>query len=567
MADEDLLARFKAVAPNVQPDSAADPLLNHFSSIAPSAAATSSPAAAPSPSPNAVWPASTRIPAYLGSQALSGAASDLDLLGGAVRAVGNPALVNGAGNRVMLPGEIPRATSARDFTSPEPPISIVDVLRQAGLVDNPALAPQSPQERIAGSAAAGVGASIPLLPFGPAAATLASGALGGAAGEATRQTMPADTSEAVPATVGALAGLGVGGIVNATRAGTSIPSIARGLGSAETVEGAGTAVQQAARQWIKDTFVGDPAAGRLSQVEQIKAAIPPIAPTTLTPMNNYSQMVRDLLAGGSGRYGGAGSPFSSKFIESLDKQLNSIGSDATWSEAEGIQRKIGQLIANPTLDHSADQTEVDALYKALLSDRQSVATANGIGLQFDAANAEIHNLYNIRRGVMSKITKGDEPDYRPGDVASQLMAGGVRQGSDLKVLRDTIPSAVDELGAGHLQSVPKAWTRLSPEAKEQLVPDSATRLALDAALPDSTAISPMAHAIQAVAGGGFGSGAGHAISQWFPGVHPLVTGGILEMLGYLAPSVFRGTKNLVTNPNSALQPLMGAGGAGAGKQP
>lgn len=560
MADDPLLSHFRSVAPAVMADPAEqDSLVTHFNSIAPSVAA----AAAPAPTAPGVWPATTRIPAMVGSKALEGLASDVDLIGQAGRALVPPAVNDPAMNRVLLQGEIARDNPVAAFTSGRAnPGSIVGALRGAGLVDSPVLAPQSPLEQVAGAAVRGGAEAAPALMFGaPAVASLLSGVAGGGAGEATRMMSPKDTPGWVSPAMGAVAGLGVGGALNAVRGSATIPTIARGLGAAETTEGAGVALQTAAKQWIKDTFVGDPARGVLSKVEQIKASVPPIAPTTLTPMTNYSQTVRSLLAGGSGRYGGPGSPLSSRFIEQLDKQLNSIGSDATWSEAEGIQRKIGQLMANPTLDHSADQVEVDALYKALLADRQAVAHANGIGPQFDAANAEIHELYNTRKGVMSKVTKGDDPDHRPGDVASSLMTGGYKQGTDLAVLRSEVPFAVDELASGTLQANPKIWSRLSPEAKEHIVPNPATRAALDAAVPEpSNSLSPATHAIQAMAGGWAGNALAHASAHW--GMNPLVAEGLAGLLGFMAPSAYRGAKGLVTNPNAAIQPMLGGRAAG-----
>lgn len=498
-------------------------------------------------------PQQTGVMRYLaltGGAAVKGLDTTLGLPGTLIEKVLGP--------RPSIP-VLPEA-AAEGFGGSLPTIQqLMELTGQAGITDRADVIPgrgEYPEaEKLGTGAISGLASAAPLVALGaPPIATLLQGGLGGVAGQAAQDFAPGFPG--LPEVAGAATGLGIGGLANALRS-QSLEKLASGFGTSGTLQAGGEAVQQGAANWIKDLP---------NKIQDIQATVPPIAPTTLTPIDGYSKMVSGLLAEG-GRYGGQGSPLSSRFVGNLDKQLNDIGTQATWEEAAGIQRRLGRLITNPSLDPSADQTDVLALYKSLLSDREKVAQANGIGDEFTSANQQISNLYDTRRGIMSKLVRSDDltdpTNPKPGDVASRLMTGGGKQNTDLAALQQALPNETGELVAAHLRTDPGFWNKLSPEAKNTLVPDSTTQAAI--ANHASTAPSKLVTGIGHLQGLGLGAELGTVVGH-FLGYPELFSGAMGGMAGYASPYINQALAKIL-GPSMLRSQAAGALGALPGLQP
>lgn len=529
-----------AAGPGQQPAGkpAADPWGDYFgqpaAAQAPIPTTTAAAPAAPS-SPNSL----SRIPLMLGGKALEGLAKNVDLVGAMTRELGDPRLTSGA-KEPLVPGEVAKPGAAQ----PAGNTSAIDLLHSLGLVPPPA---QTPGERLAGAAASGLGGALPFLATGGGALPLlAAGAASGAAGEGADMLQPGSPG------VGAAAGVLTGGLIGAMTPATTLTRLARGFGTSETLQQAGTAVQSAARDWVAAM------PGRVDAIwNPVNAAIPP---TTAVPLTNYTTMLQDLTSAG-GRYSASARALSSDLPRRLLTDVQQTGPGAIWQEASDLRSMLGKLKANPSLAPGADQAQIDAMYSGLTGDMEAAAQGVGQGDAFRAANQQTHALYDLRRGLMNKLVKGDTPeanDPRPGDVAGALLSGGKRQGTDLALLRQELPQATDELVAGHL-SLPGGgvvWNSLSPEAKAALVPDAAQRAVIDQAIP-ARAGSSASHSLQALTAGAFTRALGGLTSTAFSGMHPVVGESAGEALGIMLPSLARGMKRAVATPEKMLLPVVG----------
>lgn len=166
-----------------------------------------------------------RLPAMVGSEALSGLETVAGLPGSAMQAA-NEYLFN------------PVAKALGGRPAPPPPLPTVSDLTGAtnrlGLTNNVALMPgmgAHPElERLAAGAARGAGAAIPTLGIGgvPAAVGLGLGGLGGTLGEATQEAFP---DSRVLSMIAAMAPAGVGGAL--ATIGREAPNAAAGLSAVE----------------------------------------------------------------------------------------------------------------------------------------------------------------------------------------------------------------------------------------------------------------------------------------------------------------------------------------------
>jgi hypothetical protein len=178
----------------------------------------------------------------------------------------------------------------------------------------------------------------------------------------------------------------------------------------------------------------------------------------------------------------------------LPKKLQAIFAESgeapqSMSDALALRSAIGNAMSNPSVTADIPAQQLSALYRAQSEDIRHglAALPNGPDMlrMFDQANAESAKLYGIAQGPMAKIVSGKAAnlahDPKPEDVASKLLSGAARGASDLSVLRQEIPTGVNELAAAHLAQ-PGAWQNLSPEARAVLVPDPNARNTLERGL-------------------------------------------------------------------------------------
>ena len=440
--------------------------------------------------------------------------------------------------------------------------TMLDVAQRAGLTGYPQLAPQSTLERLGQAGVTGLGAAAPLLMAGqPPIPTLAAGAAGGTAAQGAAEL---GAPPGVQLAVGLGAGLAGAG---ASRAGlaafTRTPShVASDLGTSETLQQAGIALQDSARDWTNQLP---------NKLKSIWSPVDEMIPReTGVPVTNFKSSL-DAITTSAGSL----APLERLLRPALPERLRSALIDpitedvrlgpASWNDVQKLRSTLGDAMSNPKIIQDIGQENLSRLYASVTADMRGAAGQTGDNaLQaFDRANAESTRLYGIAEGPMSRIIAGSRPsadDPAPELVANRLLAAGRRGGSDLQVLRSEIPDAVDELGAAHLRLDPSGvgWSRLSPEAQVSLVPDSRDRAVLDAALPvrgksELTRIGE--HQLGLWLGNAIGSLAGHFVA---PGLSPYVAGAVGELGGAAAPWMWRAARGAVTNPLAVAPGLLGA---------
>jgi hypothetical protein len=442
--------------------------------------------------------------------------------------------------------------------------NLTDLTGGLGLTDRsdlvPGFGPSPEAERLGNAAIEGVGTALPMLPIGGMASpltTLASGASAGAAGEAAHELLP--DSKLAPIAAGLAAGTGVQGL-KSLLSGDVPERVAKALGTSSTLQDAGIAAQDSAREWLAKTL---PAKVSDAWAPVDKA----MASGAAVPLTNFTSTLKDITTDA-----GTMQPLVKMLRPSaperlLDALVNKtpvgVGVSPSWQEAAKLRTAIGDAMQDPKIFNDVGSENLKKLYAGITADMQPVAASRGVGDAFTSANAETSRLYNLAEGPMSKLVSGAKPsasDPQPEVAAKRLLAGAKTGGSDLATLRGEMPDAVDELAAAHLRTSPEQWKKLSPEGQEALVPSADHRSMLADALPDKNAKpSAPASALHALVG----EGVSHALSVLaghLYGAEPnsLLPGAMGDLVGLAAPSVWRGIKETVKNPRLARQPLVGA---------
>lgn len=521
-------------------------------------------ASAQAPTQAPQYSGALRLPAIAGSSALAGAAQTLGIPGDLE-----------AWGASHLPPALTR-TNAFNPASPTQTVGLPTSAQLTGLTDStgltnrPDLAPgqgANPEtERLLAATASGVGSAAPMLLTGGAALpTLLTGGASGLAGEGAHELFPG--SQAAPIAAGLAAGTGAQGLLAAVRAG-SISRLASELGTSSTVQESGQAVQSEARNWLTTT---KPQA--LDAIWQhVNSVIPASAPTPLT----HFESTLAQLAGKGGDYSNLHQAFSNSTASQIKDILDNktpmgVGVAPSWANAHEISRAIGDMQPNPKY---LSQDQLDALYGALAQDRQAVAQAHGVGAEFSAANLASKHLYDFQDRVVDNLVSGPKAsgaDPNPENVASQLLSAARKGGSSLSELRNQMPGAVDELGAGLLRTNPQTWLKLSPEAQAALVVSPTKRAILDQlaeqAKPESS-LDRLGHTVQLGIGAAVGPevadalglGAGHGLldAAQGAGANALVPHLIGLGAGIVAPTALRGAKAVVTRPGTLRLPATGA---------
>lgn len=442
--------------------------------------------------------------------------------------------------------------------------------RSLGMVDrpglNPMFGPNPVLENLVISGASGAGSAAPMAltgGIGNAVKLLTAGGLGGVASESVHQLLP--DNETAPVVAGALTGLGVQGVASKL-AGSTVSRIAAGLGSSKTLQQSGAAVQDEARTWLASM------PGKEKTVwDAVDAAIPTTSPT---PLTSFNQALADITAKG-GVLSNVIQQLRPQLPDRLQKLIQQgpvglFGITPTWQDVRELRTALGDALNYPDIVRNIGQQNRANLYRAATEDLQTTARANGAEDVFAAANAKSTQLHEFTDNVLENIIAGPKKslaDPAAETVASKLLSGGAKGGTDLNAIRAEMPSAVDELAAGHLQTAPEKWLKLSPEARAALVPDPVKRNYLDKTisrnvLGPSSAESTLSKIAGSHAGAPLGIIAGGLLGDSGNIAHMALTGALGELAGWGAPMLYRGVRSMVQDPSTLTAPAVG-GLAGA----
>lgn len=156
------------------------------------------------------------------------------------------------------------------------------------------------------------------------------------------------------------------------------------------------------------------------------------------------------------------------------KGASNTGQSFNWSDVRKLRTALGEALSTPSVMKDIGEKNLSKLYGALTGDLKTTAKALGAEPLFDAANGASTKLYDFGEQVVSPLIKeGVTPEQAAKTVLTKARAGG----TVLADLRSQLPSAVDELAAAGVRT--GEWSKLSPEAKAALVPDSSRLAALE----------------------------------------------------------------------------------------
>lgn len=263
----------------------------------------------------------------------------------------------------------------------------------------------------------------------------------------------------------------------------SFETAAKSWGTSVTPQQAGEKLQDAARGWMTKTFPEKMAALRAP----LDKAIPATTPVELSQF--------DGVLAGINKKAGSLQPLVDVLTKAMPRQLAKAGDAAaeaeglitsgpTWGEARTLRSTIGDAMKDPELVSKIGESNLQALYKAVTADLTK--TAKGAGAEdvwkaFNEGSTKLHNFATNTLGKVISATDKAQESINPEEVATALLSGAKKGGSDLAALQRELPGAVSELTSAQLVQGGKAWNSLSKEAQAILVPDKVQRAALNTA--------------------------------------------------------------------------------------
>lgn len=315
-------------------------------------------------------------------------------------------------------------------------------------------------------------------------------------------------------------------------ANAAIEGIAGAHGASRTLQDAGTALQDAGREWLTKTIPGKqnsvwspvnttmtgvptPLAAfnaALSDINSSAGQLEPLAKLLKPGLPAQLQTVFDRAIGSpSGKPATAAVTGPSSILDPSGVPVSKVLSPAepaqpiTWSDVQKLRSTLGDAMSNPATIRDVGGQNLARLYSAATQDMRNSALVHGDPETidaFDAANAESKRLYGIAQGPLARVIGGPTADPRfdpePGKVATSLLSGGRTGDRDIAALAgEGLP--VGELAAAQLRTTPAGWQKLSPEAQATLVPDASARSAIDNSLTLASAAPQKQKAVNAAA--------------------------------------------------------------------
>lgn len=254
-------------------------------------------------------------------------------------------------------------------------------------------------------------------------------------------------------------------------AGNAAEQAASGLGTSTTLQQSGKVLQDAAQNWLDDTFP--------KMKEKIWKPVDDLIPSdTPVQLDAFKGALKDINSSA-----GSLEPVAELMKPSLPKQIAKalgnveggqelgITAPTTWADVRKLRTTLGDAMSNPSAIRDVGEQNLAHMYATLSEDlRGAAANVSPEALQaFEGANAQTSQLFDVARGPISSIVNAKDPE----SAANSLIASGKRGATDMAVLREQLPDAVNEVGATALRS--GKWQSLSPEAQEQLITDPAVR--------------------------------------------------------------------------------------------
>jgi hypothetical protein len=433
-----------------------------------------------------------------------------------------------------------------------------------GLIDQPSQQPRDTPERLLAAGARGVGGAAPLgLLGGPASLAKATiqGAASGIGGELGKVYFPISENPVVSTLAGVLAGQGAAGAmfgglgrgVNAVRGAgnpvveaydaagvtprlagdvtgrpllqglqsmamrapfggraihaaqetagefaNAIENTAASLGGARTLTDAGLKIQGEAHSWLQQWRAAQQAAENA-----VSAKVPPNTFVDVAPVNAFlTRASRDMPAMPQ-----VGSLMTDPVFKELSAGLanDAAFGIAPWKDMRAWRTKVGDQLEQSVLSRDGKQEGWRQLYGAISDSLGNAATRAGAGSEWVAANAITNQGHNFVETTLSKILNSKNPGQNtisPEAAAQFALEGADNGGTRLRLLRQAMPGAADELAAYKLRDMGMA----TPGRQTQEMPMSATsfstdinRLSPEARQALFGAIEPKVGALQTVA--------------------------------------------------------------------
>lgn len=510
------------------------------------------------PTPTAPQTTGWQRVVQMGRNALtSGLAEGADALAGPVMG-----WAQGLANK--MPGLANRMPTGPSVNGAE---SYSDMGQQA-LVNPENNQPQTAGERYAYEGAKGLAAAAPLaLTGGSALSTTLLSALGGVAGQAAREYAPGVpwAPAAAGAAVGSFGALGQ----HLTDIG-DLAKVAAGLGKSTTLQQAGEHVQAAAKSWLENDLPQHESAVWTPVDNVMKTPTMPEGPPT--PPTAYSAALNGITSKGgllAGQIAKISPGLPGQLKSDLDAALsgksnygpNSPNATITpsWDDMRQLRTAIGSLTSNPKIAADIGAKNIDKLYAAITDDLSRTAAMHGAGDLFAQANATSSQLRTMADQHIKPLIDNGIPAQKAAQMALDKNQGGER----LTALRAAIPNSVGELAAAKLQTDPRGYSKLPPEAQAQLVRDPMMKIQVDNAIHSALGGSPVGSLGHTLVAGETGGSIGALLGHNF-GYGDIPGGAAGQLAGLALRKALPAAGALAQKPE-LLRPI-GAGWIGSGGQ-
>jgi hypothetical protein len=145
-----------------------------------------------------------------------------------------------------------------------------------------------------------------------------------------------------------------------------------------------------------------------------------------------------------------GSGMAKDWLDRLNSDLRGRNTPLTWDEAHAIKEQIGKAMGTPEIIDSMGMERLRSLYGGLSEGMKSTAEKAGLGQDFSVANKSTIDAHNFIEGTLSKAIKSRNPGQEmiDPDTAARSLLGS---NTAMQDLRERVPQAADALGAYQLR--------------------------------------------------------------------------------------------------------------------
>jgi hypothetical protein len=245
--------------------------------------------------------------------------------------------------------------------------------------------------------------------------------------------------------------------------GGALENIAGPLGKSATLQDAGSALQQGARDWFgrwrtAQENAWDAVSNKVMQPQPSGIPMPGGPPVSMSGVDQELSRTQSMLPNAPELAGIMQDPVFARLQTALGKDVDPTGA-LPWQDARNLRTLVGEKLDQSLLSGDQSSAAWRRIYGQLSDSLGVTARYMGAGNEWANANQITSQGHNFVDNVLSRIIDSKNPaqtSIPPENAAAFALGGAPRGGSVLQQIRDQMPDAADELAAYKLRDMATA---------------------------------------------------------------------------------------------------------------